>query len=110
MSVPLWWNDDGLPVGVHFLGRFGDEATLIRLAAQLEAAQPWAGHRPAVHAANLSGSRAGAAESRRDLVPGGGLRQRGEVRWSGRRRQGECPGGLADLGGELLEPGQGVQG
>jgi amidase len=51
MSVPLWWNDDGLPVGVHVLGRFGDEATLIRLAAQLEAAQPWAGRRPAVHAA-----------------------------------------------------------
>ena len=51
MSVPLWWNDDGLPIGVHFLGRFGDEAMLIRLAAQLEAAQPWAGRRPAVHAA-----------------------------------------------------------
>lgn len=33
------------------LGRFGDEATLIRLAAQLKAAQPWAGRRPAVHAA-----------------------------------------------------------
>ena len=46
MSVPLWWNDDGLPIGVHFLGRFGDEATLIRLAAQLEAAQPWAGRWP----------------------------------------------------------------
>jgi Asp-tRNA(Asn)/Glu-tRNA(Gln) amidotransferase A subunit family amidase len=51
MSVPLWWNDDGLPIGVHFLGRFGDEARLIRLAAQLEAAQPWVGRRPAVHAA-----------------------------------------------------------
>ena len=53
MSVPLWWNDDGLPIGVHFLGRFGDEATLIRLASQLEASQPWAGRLPAVHAANL---------------------------------------------------------
>ena len=42
MSVPLWWNGDGLPIGVHVLGRFGDEATLIRLASQLEAAQPWA--------------------------------------------------------------------
>jgi amidase len=51
MSVPLWWNDEGLPIGAHVLGRFGDEATLIRLAAQLEEAQPWAGRRPAVHAA-----------------------------------------------------------
>ena len=51
MSVPLFWNDDGLPIGVHFLGRFGDEATLIRLASQLESARPWAQRRPPVTAA-----------------------------------------------------------
>ncbi|HEV2176880.1 MAG TPA: amidase [Terriglobia bacterium] len=50
MSVPLYWNSEGLPVGAHFFGRFGDEATLFRLASQLESAQPWAGHRPPVSA------------------------------------------------------------
>jgi amidase len=46
MSVPLYWNSDGLPIGTHFMGRFGDEATLFRLAAQLEKARPWAERRP----------------------------------------------------------------
>jgi amidase len=54
MSVPLSWNDAGLPIGVHFLGRFGDEATLFRLAAQLETARPWAGRLPPVHASATS--------------------------------------------------------
>jgi amidase len=50
MTVPLFWNDEGLPVGVHFMGRFGDEATLFRLAAQLEQARPWSNRRPPVSA------------------------------------------------------------
>lgn len=49
MSLPLFWNADGLPIGTHFVGRFGDEATLFRLAAQLEAERPWTSRRPRVY-------------------------------------------------------------
>ena len=41
MSVPLYWTEENLPIGSHFTGRFGDEATLFKLAAQLERAKPW---------------------------------------------------------------------
>jgi amidase len=41
MSVPAGWNDDGLPIGVHFMGTFGGEGMLFRLAAQLEETRPW---------------------------------------------------------------------
>ena len=47
MSVPLCWNAAGLPIGMHLVGRFGDEATLFRLAGQLERARPWSARAPA---------------------------------------------------------------
>jgi amidase len=46
MSVPLYWNEAGLPIGMQFVGRYADEATLFRLAGQLEKAKPWADKKP----------------------------------------------------------------
>jgi amidase len=46
MSVPLAMSVGGLPIGMQFVARAGDEATLFRLAAQLEQARPWSGRRP----------------------------------------------------------------
>ncbi|MCP5199608.1 MAG: amidase [Gammaproteobacteria bacterium] len=48
VSLPLAWSADGLPIGLHFTARYGEEATLIRLAAQLEQARPWAERRPPI--------------------------------------------------------------
>ena len=46
MSVPLYWTADGLPLGMQFTGRMGDETTLFQVAGQLERAQPWFDRRP----------------------------------------------------------------
>jgi amidase len=46
ISLPLYENEGGLPIGVQFVGRFGDEETLLSLAGQLETAAPWAERRP----------------------------------------------------------------
>lgn len=50
MNVPLFWNDAGLPIGVQFVGRFGEEVTLLQLARQLEQAVPWIDKIPPVNA------------------------------------------------------------
>jgi amidase len=48
VSLPLHWNEAGLPIGVMLGGRYGDEATLISLSAQLERMRPWAHRKPAL--------------------------------------------------------------
>lgn len=48
MSIPVGFADDGMPLAVQIIGRRGDEATLLSLAAQLEAERPWAGKRPPI--------------------------------------------------------------
>ena len=52
ISLPLHRTSDGLPVGVQFVAPYGDEATLVQLAGQLEQAAPWAGRIPPVHVSN----------------------------------------------------------
>jgi amidase len=49
ISLPLYWTPGGLPIGVQIAGRFGGEATLMRVASQLEQARPWANRKPPCH-------------------------------------------------------------
>ena len=50
MSLPLYWSEEGLPVGVQIAGAIGDETVLYRLAGQIERAAPWSERRPQVFA------------------------------------------------------------
>ncbi|MBM3548168.1 MAG: amidase [Alphaproteobacteria bacterium] len=47
-SIPFGWTKDGLPIGIQLVGRFGDETTLLRFAAQIEAARPWIDRKPLI--------------------------------------------------------------
>ena len=48
ISLPLYWNDDGLPIGVQLVAAYGREDVLLRVAGQLEAAHPWAARHPSI--------------------------------------------------------------
>jgi Asp-tRNA(Asn)/Glu-tRNA(Gln) amidotransferase A subunit family amidase len=49
ISLPLHWNGDNLPIGVHLIAQYGREDVLLRVASQLEHAKPWAARIPPVH-------------------------------------------------------------
>ncbi|MGH8602047.1 MAG: amidase family protein, partial [Gammaproteobacteria bacterium] len=54
ISLPLEQDSDGLPVGMQFVARYGEEAMLFRLAASVEEASPWKSRRPAIWAGKHS--------------------------------------------------------
>jgi len=49
ISLPLAWSKSGLPIGLQFVGRFGEEHVLLQLAAQIERAEPWGKNRPPIY-------------------------------------------------------------
>lgn len=55
VSLPLHWSDGGLPVGVQLVAPYGREDTLIRVASQLEAVQPWSDRVPQIHGCRVKG-------------------------------------------------------
>jgi amidase len=50
INLPLYWNDEDLPIGTQLVAGFGREDLLLQVAAQLEDAQPWADRLPSTHA------------------------------------------------------------
>lgn len=48
ISLPAVWTPDDIPIGVQLVGRYGDEATLLHLAARIEEARPWVQRRPSI--------------------------------------------------------------
>ncbi|WP_340610309.1 amidase [Xenorhabdus bharatensis] len=46
ISLPLGWSDEGIPIGIQLVGRYGDEATVLQVSTQLECAMPWKDRRP----------------------------------------------------------------
>ena len=50
ISLPLFWNEAGLPIGIQLVAETGREDLLFQLSGQLEAARPWSQRRPGVHA------------------------------------------------------------
>ena len=57
ISLPLAWSDGGLPIGVQLVARYGDEATLLRLACQLEQIFPWAERAPPIAVGAVTSAR-----------------------------------------------------
>jgi amidase len=58
-SIPFCWTNENLPVGIHFTTRFADEATLIRLASQLEEIRPWRDRWPQINALTTAAQSSG---------------------------------------------------